>query len=613
MPRHRLGSAFFNMDQFRRRLASVDALPQLCLLAVFSGALTGLLMTAFRELIDVITLAFMPGGRSDDFESLAPVMRMALPLIAVTLIGVGLWRQPAAARKLGIGHVIERLTYHQGQMPLPNWLNQWWVGALTLIGGLSAGREGPAIHLGAGGSCWIGERLRLPHNSLRVLVGCGTAAGISASFNTPIAGVIFAMEVVMMEYTLTGFMPVILASATGAVVTQMIYGTMPAFTVPDTIEARLFDIPWIITMSLAIGLLAGGFIRLARLGPQMTRVPRWLRLLLAGSATAAVAFWYPQVQGIGYDTVGNILTRMPALDVLLVVAVGKLALTALTLACGVPVSIVGPILVSGAAVGALFGMAGLFLLPSLVHDPHLYAMLGMAAMMGAVLQAPLAAIMALIELTHNPDFILYGMLAVVVSGLTGRQVWHCRGFFISALFNQGLHPLQQPLTQALSRIAVPAVMERGVVRTRPRITRDQARALLDSRPVWLMIGRGEDKSPVALAASDLARLVLEDNRDPAAEGKGEDAIPGVSRTRKRTETGEVEEAAIEEIDLLAIPGQRLELASVDLQATLSEAFDRINEYGVDALYVQHTTAPMIHKVSGIITREAIENYYRYKR
>ena len=136
----------------------------------------------------------------------------------------------------------------------------------------------PRGHLGAAASSGLGEKLRLPHNSLRVLVGCGTAAGISASFNTPIAGVIFAMEVVLMEYTIAGFMPVILASSMGAVVAQLVYGSEPAFQVPSVSLGSLFNLPWIVMTALLIGLLAGVFIRIAQSDAWMARWPFAVRL-----------------------------------------------------------------------------------------------------------------------------------------------------------------------------------------------------------------------------------------------------------------------------------------------------------------------------------------------
>ncbi|SDI91026.1 chloride channel protein [Billgrantia gudaonensis] len=579
-------SASQSLERFRRQLANVDALPQLCVLGVVSGLVTGALMVVFRSLLALGGWLLFPDNDPEAFEALAPLLRVAMPLLAVLLIGAWMWRMPASGRQIGVLHVIDRLTYQQGRFPIRNWFTQWWVGVVSVIGGLSAGREGPAIHLGAAAASGLGQRLRLPHNSLRVLVACGTAAGISASFNTPIAGVIFAMEVVMMEYTIVGFMPVILASSMGAVVAQLVYGPDPAIGVPDLHLRSLLDLPWIVVSALVIGLLAGLFVRVSRLGRRFEQIPMALRFALAGVVVAAVAGWYPQVQGMGYDTLQATLSGSVAVDVLLAVAIGKLLLTAGTVACGIPVSIIGPILVIGGAAGALCGLAGQALLPMEASDPALYAMLGMAAMMGAVLQAPLAALMALLELTHNPSIIMPGMLAVVVAGLTARQLCRCDGFFISVT-RHGLHPLQQPLMQALSRVSVPAVMERNFVRTSRMVTCDQARALLERGPVWILIMRSSDDKPtLALKAADLARAMMEESMEESIEA------PGAM------------------IDLLEVPGQRLEMAPIHLQATLSEAFERLNDQAVDALYVEHGHRPRQKRISGIITRGAIERYYR---
>ncbi|WP_043531256.1 chloride channel protein [Litchfieldella xinjiangensis] len=589
MPRLHLPD--FSLERFRRQLANVDALPQLCVLGVISGIATGGLMVGFRLLLDLGALIAMDGDH-EAFEALSPWGRALLPLVAVSVIGVWLWRQPAAGRKLGVAHVIERLTYHQGRFPLRNWLNQWVIGVLTVLGGLSAGREGPAIHLGAAASSGLGMQLRLPHNSLRVLVACGTAAAISASFNTPIAGVIFAMEVVMMEYTIAGFMPVILASTMGALVAQMMYGSEPAFQVPSVTLESMYNLPWIIITALGIGLLAGLFIRVAKSGEALSALPIWLRLAMVGVTTGGVAFWYPEVQGIGYDSLGAALSGELTVDVLVALVVAKLLLTAFTVACGIPIGIIGPVLVVGAASGALSGMLGGWIWPNASADAGLFAMLGMAAMMGAVLQAPLAALMALLELTHNPNIILPGMLAVVIAVLTARQACRCDGFFIT-LTRNGLHPLQQPLRQALSRVSVPAVMERNLVRTPRMVSRDEARSLLENKPTWVVIVRStEDKPTLALKAVDLARVLLEEDRE------SEGAVDAVDNETL--------------LDLLEVPGQRLEMAPIHQQATLSEAFERLNDQSLDALFVENTSTPMMRRISGIITRDAIENYYRYK-
>lgn len=578
----------FTLEGFRRQLANVDALPQLCVLGLVSGVMTGAVMVAFRLLLEAGAALYMPNGNPEGFEALPPWVRALLPLLAVSVIGVLLYRQKATARKLGVGHVIERLTYHQGRFPLRNWLNQWWVGVVSVLGGLSAGREGPAIHLGAAASSGLGMRLRLPHNSLRVLVACGTAAGISASFNTPIAGVIFAMEVVMMEYTLMSFMPVILASTMGALVAQLAYGNEPAFRIPEVALGSLMNLPWIVVTGLVIGLMAGVFIHLAR-HAFLQGLPLWLRLGSVGVATGALAWWFPEIQGIGYDSLAAALNNQLTVSVLLALMIGKLLITALTVAGGVPIGIIGPVLVSGAATGALAGMLGGWLWPDKAADPGIYAMLGMAAMMGALLQAPLAALMALLELTHTPHMMLPGMLAVVVACLTSRQLTGCEGFFVSSV-RYGMHPLQQPLMQALSRVSVPAVMERSLVRTERMITLEQARQRLETNPTWLVIERSSDDKPVlGLKAAELARWLLEHD-EALKEGAAQEE---------------------ELIDLLEIPGQRLEMAPIGLQATLSEAFLKLQDNTLDALYVIHGYRPKQQRISGIITRGAIERYYHY--
>ncbi len=584
----RFSRADFTLESFRRQLANVDALPQLCVLGLVSGVITGTVMVAFRLLLEAGAMLYMPEGDPEAFEGLSPWLRALLPIIAVTLIGLLLYRQRSAARKLGVSHVIERLTYHQGRFPLRNWLNQWWVGVVSVLGGLSAGREGPAIHLGAAASSGLGLKLRLPNNSLRVLVACGTAAGISASFNTPIAGVIFAMEVVMMEYTLMSFMPVILASTMGALVAQVMYGNAPAFRIPEVALGSLMNLPWIVVIGLVIGLMAGLFIHISR-SQRLQTLPLWLRLGVVGVGTGVLAWWFPEIQGIGYDSVAAALNNQLAINVLLALMVAKLLITAITVAGGVPIGIIGPVLVAGAATGALGGMLGGWLWPEKAADPGIYAMLGMAAMMGAVLQAPLAALMALLELTHTPTIMLPGMLVVVVACLTSRQLTGCEGFFISSV-RYGLHPLQQPLMQALSRVSVPAVMERQLVRTERMVTLNQARRLLEANPMWLVIERSsEDKPVLGLKAAELARWLLEHDEALDGEVPPEDEL----------------------IDLLEIPGQRLEMAPIGLQATLSEAFLKLQDSALGALYVVHGYRPKQQRISGIITRGAIERYYHY--
>ena len=196
-------------ESIRIRLGSLDALPVLAALGFISGILAGGVIVLFRLFIESSFIVWHTGDSAGDFESAPWWFRLVLPTLGGILVGFILHKVGKNYRQVGVGHVLERMTFHQGYLNWRNALVQFLIGGLTIATGQSVGKEGPGIHLGSASGSWLGQRMKLPNNSIRVLVGCGTAAAISASFNTPLAGVIFAMEVVMMEYTVVSFIPLI--------------------------------------------------------------------------------------------------------------------------------------------------------------------------------------------------------------------------------------------------------------------------------------------------------------------------------------------------------------------------------------------------------------------
>jgi len=179
-----------------------------------------MVILVFRITMDYLLGAWLLPNGSESFEALGHLERFALPMIGAAILGATLNRVSVEGRRVGVVHVMERLSRHQGQLPARNALIQFFGGMLSLVTGQSGGREGPAIHVGAASASLLGQTLNLPNNSMRVLVACGVAAAIAGSFNTPLAGVIFAMEVVMMEYTLGSFIPIIVASVVTTVMTR---------------------------------------------------------------------------------------------------------------------------------------------------------------------------------------------------------------------------------------------------------------------------------------------------------------------------------------------------------------------------------------------------------
>ncbi|MBY5939135.1 chloride channel protein [Marinobacter nauticus] len=575
---------------FRRKLSGVDALPQLAVLGLLSGIVTGGVILLFRLAIEWPLEHFLPGQGSESFEELDLLTRGLLPLAGALGLGLLLHKLALHDRKVGIVHIMERLNYHQGYISFRSAMVQFVSGVTTVITGQSAGREGPAVHLGAAFSSLLGQWMRLPNNSIRTLVACGCAAAISASFNTPISGVIFAMEVVMMEYTIAGFTPIILAAVSAAIVTQAVYGTEPAFSVPALTMNSLLEIPWILAIAVIIGIAAAGFIQLVDSMGRYHHRPVLLRIAVAGLLMVPFALVIPETMGIGYDTVSETIHGELGFWLLIGAGSAKLVITGLSIGLGMPSGVIGPTIFMGATLGGAMGLIGAQMFPDIASSVGFYAMLGMGAMMGAVLQAPLAALMALMELTRNPNIILPGMLMITTASLVTSEAFGKKSLFLTILKSQGLSYQNSPVIQALRRVSVGAIMERNILRTERALTLEEAKKALKSEPKWLLV-EGSNGPTALLPAVDLARF-LEDTEKQAAEEGTE--LP-------------------ESIDLMEIPANRRDVAPVQYQATLEEALQQFDSTQAEALYVQRHVAPMIQRVYGVVLQTDIESYYQYRR
>jgi len=569
------------LDRLRLRVSRAEALPQLAALGIVCGLLSGAVILALRWVIETTQAGFLPGADPENYEALDAVTRFLLPLAGGLLLGMLFHFMPAAARHTGVVHVMERLYYHQGRLPLRNALLQFVGAALSIITGQSVGREGPAIHLGAASGSLPGQWLGLPNNSLRVLTGCGVAAAIAAMFNTPLAGVIFAMEVVMMEYTVIGFAPVILSAVGATALSRLVYGPEPAFEIPVLQLGSLLELPYIVLLGIVVGALGALFVAVMRgFATRFSFLPVWARLTLAGALVGVLALPAPQIMSIGYDTVNAALLGELAFSALLLIAACKLLATAGCVGLGVPGGLIGPVLFVGAVAGAALGLLGHALAPGAASSSGLYALLGMGAMMAGSLQAPLAALTAILELTGNPHAILPGMLAVIAATITARSLLRQPSVYHALLRARGLDIRHDPVAQSLRATGVGAVMDTQVATLERSTPLVAARAALESNPAWIMVLE-DDAITAVLPAVDLARALADDTQsDP--------------------------------IDLLAIPGQRLSVAAIDLQASLQEAFEQLESANVEALYVARRVATGIEQVYGVLTRERIERSYRVR-
>ncbi len=573
-----LRERFFSfIENQRLRTAHTEALPQLALIGLVCGLLAGAIIIAFRAVVEAGQTVLLADGGPESFEALAPAYRFLLAVVGAVLVGALFQAAPAAARRVGIVHLIERLSYHQGSLPFRNAAMQFVGAAISIVSGHSVGREGPSIHLGAASASLLGRFLGLPNNSMRTLIGCGVAAAIAAGFNTPLAGVVFAMEVVLMEYTITGFAPIIVAAVGATTLTRVYYGEDPAFFVPLLDWTSVLELPYVLAIGGLGGALAAAFIHLLMWTTRLTAGYNvWLRAVTAGALVGLIAIPVPAVMGIGYDTVNAAMLGEISLVPLIAIVAAKLVATALSIGLGLPGGLIAPTLVIGAAAGGAMGLLVTITFGVTVSQGF-YAMLGMGAVMGATLQAPLAALVAMLELTANPNIILPGMIAVISAVLVTRIVFGRPSVYRLLLQASGQDYRDDPIAQALRRVGVASVMDRNISRQGRKIPRATATRVVDDKRHWVVIRDG--RKPIALLpATDLAHHLADSDA--------------------------------EIIDLMEIPAKRKDLAPITVLESLQEALEELDKTGKEVLYVTGARGGARNKIYGIITRADIEKTYR---
>ncbi|MBK1619435.1 chloride channel protein [Lamprobacter modestohalophilus] len=568
-----------SLERLRLQLARPDALFSHALLGLVTGLATGIVIVVFRLAVEGTQAVMLP-DHGENYEAIAPLWRFLLPVLGAVLIGLLFLRFAKGIYVLGVARVLERMEYHQGHMTLRGFVLQFLGAAIAIISGHSVGREGPHVYLGAAGGSLIGQWLSLPNNSIRTMVACGTAAGISASFNTPLAGVIFALEVLALEYSITGFIPIILAAVSANALSVWLFGSAPTFAIPPFLLTSLSDLLPVLLLGLFAGAVSAAYIQLLQsIASASKPLSFFTRVCLAGLAAGTFGVLVPEVMGLGYDSLGDLLTQTLPWTFLLVLLIAKLLATSTSVGLGIPGGTIGPALFMGATVGHLTGVMADSLTGTDASHASFYALLGMGAMMGASLQAPLAALTAVVELTHSPGVIMPGMLTIILAAVTSKQLFRKDSLFVTMLRANGLDYRSNPVVAMLRRSGVTSAMNTRLSRQEPLLSREQAQRLMSENLDWIIVDR---------------------------DGKPAFAMPGIAIASHLSQDEQAEE-----IDLLEIPADRLELAPVHLQATLQEALDILNREGAEALYVTRPIAPGINHIYGVLTRGRIESAYRY--
>ncbi len=444
---------------------------QFWFIALAIGVAAGFAALGFRMAISALQSALYGTDNPAMLHSFAETLDwywiVAIPVAGGLAVGIILHLFTDDARVRTVADVIEGAALHDGRVEGRAGLASAAASLITLSSGGSSGREGPVVHLAGVISSWVSTRINADGITGRELLGCAVAAAVSASFNAPIAGALFAMEVVLRHFAVHAFAPIVIASAAGTVISRLEFGNVTEFRLqPDTMLGFYVELPAFLVLGLVCGLVAVIFMRSIfwadDVGDKLQallRMPRYLRPALAGAMLGVIAIAFPHIIGVGYETTSDALTGNLLLREAIVFAILKVAAVAITFAGRMGGGVFSPSLMLGALTGLAFGMIATAVFPEVSGSETLYALAGMGAVAAAVLGAPISTTLIVFELTGDWQTGLAVMVTVSISSALSSRLVH-RSFFLTQLERRNIHLAAGPQAYLLATFRVAKVMRK---------------------------------------------------------------------------------------------------------------------------------------------------------
>ncbi|MBB03950.1 chloride channel protein [Pseudooceanicola sp.] len=442
---------------------------QFWLIALAIGIAGGTAAMLFRRGIDALQ-TFLYG--TDDITQLHTwagtlpwFWVLCIPIMGGLVVGGILHIFTPDGRVRTVADVIQGAALNGGRVEGRAGLASAFASLITLGTGGSSGREGPVVHLAAVISSKVLKWLKADGVTGRDLLGCAVAAAVSASFNAPIAGALFALEVVLRHFAIHAFAPIVIASVAGTVINRLEFGGLTEFTLPDASMLQFYEeLPAFLLLGAVCGVVAGVMMRAmfaaedvashiqARIG-----LPRWLRPAVAGALLGALAIWYPHIIGVGYETTSLALTGQLGLGSAILFAVIKTAAVSVTIGGRMGGGVFSPSLMIGALTGLAFGLIATSIFPEVSGSSSLYALAGMGGVAAAVLGAPISTTLIVFELTGDWATGLAVMVTVSISTAIGTRLVD-RSYFLTQLERRGVHLAAGPQAYLLNLFRASDVM-----------------------------------------------------------------------------------------------------------------------------------------------------------
>jgi len=389
------------------------------LLALVIGAITGLVVVAFILLTERAGMRLYPVGG-------APWRRFLFPVVGSLVIGYLLSRYFPNARGSGVPQTKAALYAGEGRITLRTVLGKFFCTSATLASGIPLGREGPSVQIAAGIASVLGRRLRMSPEKVKALLPVGAAAAIAAAFNTPLAAVVFSLEEIVGDLNAPVLGSVVLASATAWMVLRLLLGNHPLFNVPQYQLVHPAELAIYAVLGIAGGIVSAAFTRLLLgIRQRFLRFPAktlWFQPLAGGLLVGIMGWFVPQVMGVGYDYVGDVLNGHMLLSLMVLLVVLKFFAVIVSYSSGNAGGIFAPSLFIGAMLGGAIGTVAHHLWPAYTATPGAYALVGMGAIFAGIVRAPMTSVLMIFEMTQDYAIIVPLMIANLVSLFIASQL-----------------------------------------------------------------------------------------------------------------------------------------------------------------------------------------------
>ena len=441
---------------------------QFWFIALLIGIAAGTAALFFRKGIEALQAWVYGTNGLDPLHSFAETpwyWILVIPIIGGLVVGVILDRFTPDGRVRSVADVIEGAALHDGRVERRAGVASALASFITLGTGGSSGREGPVVHIAGVVSTWVSNLIRADGITGRDLLGCAVAAAVSASFNAPIAGAIFALEVILRHFAVHAFAPIVIASVAGTVINRLEFGNVTEFMLLREGSLEFYvELPAFLLLGLLCGILAAVLMRAIFWADSVgdyvqnaTGLPRYLRPAAAGALLGALAIGYPHIIGVGYEMTSVALTGELLLYESVVFAILKTVAVAITIGGRMGGGVFSPSLMLGALAGLAFGLIATGVFPNVSGSETLYALAGMGALAAAVLGAPISTTLIVFELTGDWQTGIAVMVSVSLStALASRLV--DRSFFLTQLEKRNIHLAAGPQAYLLSTVRVASLI-----------------------------------------------------------------------------------------------------------------------------------------------------------